>query len=104
MSRIRLVRRSRLVAVSTRLPTPANDAAPAPSPDLEVMIVEELATLLRVSVKHAYDLCGAGQVPGATKVGAAPGSPSGVWRIHRPTVVAWLSGQIGVSRPRKGRR
>ena len=36
-----------------------------------VEIVEELATLLRVSVKHAYDLCGAGQVPGATKVGAA---------------------------------
>ena len=65
----------------------ANDAAPAvpPAPP-EVLLVDELATLLRMHPKTVYVALGKGHIPGATKV-------EGAWRIHRPTVIAWLSGQ-----------
>jgi excisionase family DNA binding protein len=83
-----------MALVSTRRLAPANDAATVPAADPEIITVEELAVLLRMNKKSLYDLCANGQIPGVTKVGTA-------WRVHRPTVVAWLSGQIGAPKPRK---
>jgi len=79
--------------------TPANDApAAAPPPvEPEVLTVPELAGLLRMNTKVIYDLVAQGRVPGATKVGRA-------WRVHRPTVVAWLAGQAAPQPPKKGGR
>jgi excisionase family DNA binding protein len=71
----------------------ANDVT-TPVPEPEVLMVEELAALLRIEVKSTYDLLARGEIPGAVKVGR-------LWRIHRATVVAWLSGQISDPRPRK---
>jgi excisionase family DNA binding protein len=63
----------------------------------EVLTVPELAALLRMNAKSAYDLVARGKIPGATKVGR-------LWRVHRPTVVSWLAGQISAPRPNGGRR
>lgn len=73
----------------------ANELPAAPEP--EVLTVPELAVLLRMNEKSTYDLVARGKIPGATKVGR-------LWRVHRPTVVAWLAGQISAPRPKGGRR
>lgn len=66
----------------------ANDAAPLePASEPEVLTVAELAMLLRMNVKSLYEILARGEIPGTRKVG-------GAWRAHRPTVVAWLSGQV----------
>lgn len=49
----------------------------------EVITVEELAELLRISRASAYRAVGAGQVPGAIRVGKT-------LRISRRAVIAWL--------------
>ncbi len=72
-----------------------NDTHPPSMP--EVLTVAELALLLRMNEKSTYDLVAKGKIPGATKVGR-------IWRVHRPTVVAWLAGQISAPRPKGGRR
>jgi excisionase family DNA binding protein len=79
----------------------ANDtpATAAPGHELEVITVPELAVLLRMNTHSVYELVAQGKVPGATKVGRS-------WRVHRPTVVGWLAGQISAPRSLKkgGRR
>jgi excisionase family DNA binding protein len=80
-------------ADATGVPT---DHAAAPG-EPEVLTVPELAVLLRVNEKSMYELVARGRIPGATHVGR-------LWRVHRPTVVAWLAGQISAPRPKGGRR
>jgi excisionase family DNA binding protein len=50
----------------------------------EVITIDELAAMLRVSLPTAYSAVQRGKVPGAVKIGR-------VWRLHRPTVVSWLA-------------
>lgn len=80
---------------------PANDAQlPLDAPaEPDVLTIEELASMLRVRRKSLYEMVARGAIPGVQKIGR-------VWRAHRPTVVAWLAGQISASpEPRKrGRR
>jgi len=61
------------------------------------LTVEELAALLRVNRKTAYDAVAAGEIPGARRVGRTI-------RITREVVVAWLRGQGPVSRSSRSRR
>jgi excisionase family DNA binding protein len=58
------------------------------------LTVDQLAQLLNVSRKTVYRRILEGKIPGATKLGS-------IYRIHGPTVLAWLSGQIRVSSPRR---
>lgn len=51
-----------------------------------MLTVEELAELLRVNRKTAYAEIQAGKVPGVHRFGRTI-------RVHRGTVLAWLSGQ-----------
>lgn len=79
---------------------PANDAPEAPpaaDAGPEFLTIAEAAAWLRFNPKSFTELVGRGEVPGASKIG-------GVWRIHRPTVVASFQGQIGASPAKKGRR
>ena len=58
------------------------------SPGLpSIMTVDELASLLRVNRKTAYDAIGEGRIPGARRVGRAI-------RISRDAVLQWLHGQV----------
>lgn len=79
----------------------ANDATPAAAPSAppEVLTIAELAELLRMNPKSLHEIVARGDVPGCRKVGSA-------WRVHRPTVVAWLAeGQFSAPPKRKaGRR
>jgi excisionase family DNA binding protein len=75
--------------------------APASSPVLDavdeptVLTVDELARLLRVDRKTIYELVRRGELPGVRRLGRSV-------RIHRATVLAWLSeGQGRVSRSRR---
>jgi excisionase family DNA binding protein len=78
-------------------PITAATNEPLATSEPEVLTVPELAVLLRMNEKSTYDLVARGKIPGATKVGR-------LWRVHRPTVVAWLAGQISAPRPKGGRR
>lgn len=70
------------------------NAAPEIEADPEVLTVAEVAKLLRFNVKYMYELLSQGKIPGARRVGQS-------WRIHRATVLAWLSSdQQAGSRPR----
>ena len=60
----------------------------------ELITVKELCKWLKFHKKTVYELLQKGAIPGATKVGSA-------WRIHRATVLAWVSGQVRVSSPRR---
>jgi excisionase family DNA binding protein len=64
-----------------------NDALPP------VMTVDELARLLRVNRKTAYDALARGEIPGARRIGRT-------YRISRDAVLEWLRGQARVSRKR----
>lgn len=69
-----------------------DDIEPA-APELpEVLTVDELATLLRLNRKTVYDALKRGEIPGVRRL-------AGRYRIHRDTVLGWLSqGQGRVSR------
>ncbi len=60
------------------------------------LTVDELAQILRVNRKTAYEAVAKGEVPGARRVGRSI-------RITRDTVVAWLRGQGHVSRSSGGK-
>jgi excisionase family DNA binding protein len=71
----------------TAIPTKPDFQSPA-------LTVDQLAELLNVSSKTVYRRVLEGKIPGATKLG-------GIYRIHGPTVLAWLAkGQTRVS-PRR---
>ena len=80
-------------------PDPAGEAPPHPSSKVEsdalpqVMTVDELARLLRVNRKTAYDALARGEIPGARRIGRT-------YRISRDAVLEWLRGQARVSRKR----
>lgn len=60
-----------------------------------IMTVEELAELLRVDKKTVYESIQRNEIDGVRRIGKAI-------RIHRPTVLRWLSeGQGRVPRSRK---
>ena len=59
-----------------------------------LLTVVELAMLLRVNRKTAYEQIQRGEVPGVHRFGRAI-------RIHRDTVLAWLAGQNGDPRARR---
>ena len=73
--------------------TPASKNA-GTSPPLEsatlgaVLLVEEVAEILRVDRKSAYRLVADGKIPGVQRVGRAI-------RICRSTFLAWLAGGNG---------
>jgi excisionase family DNA binding protein len=56
-----------------------------------VLCVEELATLLRVNRKTAYEAIASGRLPGVRRIGRTI-------RIDRDAVLEWLRGQGRVSR------
>jgi excisionase family DNA binding protein len=60
----------------------------------DVLTVDELATLLRVNRKTAYEAVARGEIPGACRVGRTI-------RICRDTVLDWLGGHVRVSRDRR---
>jgi excisionase family DNA binding protein len=60
-----------------------------------VLSVDELATLLRVNRKTAYEAVARGLIPGVKRIGRAI-------RIDRVAVVNWLQGRSGVSRKSNG--
>ena len=53
-------------------------------PDPEFLTILEVAELLRLAERTAYDLVRKGRIPGAAKVG-------GQWRIRRADLDAWLA-------------
>lgn len=61
----------------------------------DIMTVEELAAYMNVNRKTIYDAIAAGELPGARKL-------RGTIRIHKPTVLAWLS--EGESTPKQRKR
>jgi excisionase family DNA binding protein len=87
-----------------RKPTVTSSAVPPPSATAiaagveqlaSVLTVDEVADLLRVNRKTAYAAIKAGEIPGVRHVGNAI-------RVHRDTVLSWLSqGQVRVPRPRR---
>lgn len=58
-----------------------------------VLTVDELALLLRLNRKTAYEALARGEIPGARRIGRS-------YRISRDTVLDWLRGQVRVSRKR----
>ena len=63
----------------------STDDIEPPAPELpEVLTVDELAALLRLNRKTVYDALKRGEIPGVRLV-------AGRYRIHRDTVLAWLS-------------
>jgi excisionase family DNA binding protein len=69
-----------------------------PTEDLPAILrVEELAKLLRVNRKTAYEAVASGLVPGARRIGRTI-------RIDRDVVLKWLSGQGCVSRSSRRKR
>ena len=52
-----------------------------------ILTVDELAVLLRVNRKTAYDAIAEGRIPGARRVGRAI-------RVSRDAVLQWLHGQV----------
>lgn len=69
---------------SPNLPSPK--AAPPASTPPPILTVDELAVLLRVNRKTAYDAIAEGRIPGARRVGRAI-------RVSRDAVLQWLHGQ-----------
>ena len=58
------------------------------SPDLPaILTVDELAALLRVNRKTAYDAISQGRIPGARRVGRAI-------RVSRDAVLKWLHAEV----------
>ncbi len=64
------------------------------SQDPAFLTVDEYAALMRVPRSTAYEAIARGTVPGVTKVGRHI-------RIYRPAVIASVTGDSRVSRPRK---
>ena len=63
-----------------------------PGAESPVMTVDELAALLRVNRKTAYDAIARGEIPGVRRVGRT-------FRVSREAVVAWLrEGRVSRSR------
>ena len=48
-----------------------------------LMKIPEVAELLRLSERNAYDMCREGKLPGVAKVG-------GKWRVEKDSHIAWL--------------
>jgi excisionase family DNA binding protein len=74
----------------------ASDALPTSSLP-PVLRVEELARLLRVNRKTAYEVVASGKLPGVRRLGRSI-------RIDRDAVLEWLSGQVRVSRIEEKKR
>lgn len=72
---------------------PPSDPSAELRPLPDVLTVDEAAVLLRVNRKTVYDAISRRELPGVTKLGRAI-------RIHRETLLQWLSGQGRV--PRSG--
>lgn len=53
----------------------------------EVLNVQELASILRVSKRTVYRYANAGRIPGQTRVGSA-----GHYRWHKQTIIDWVRG------------
>ena len=49
----------------------------------EILTIEEVAALLRISERTIYAMAKEGRLPGAVKVGRS-------WRVLRPKLMAWL--------------
>ena len=65
-----------------------SEAEEPSSPNLpSILTVDELAVLLRVNRKTAYDAIAEGRIPGARRVGRAI-------RVSRDAVLQWLHGQV----------
>ena len=66
--------------------------APAASTESPIMTVDELAALLRVNRKTAYDAIARGEIPGVRRVGRT-------FRVSREAVLGWLrEGRVSRSR------
>jgi excisionase family DNA binding protein len=76
-----------------RRPLDATAAARLPP----ILCVDELAVLLRVNRKTAYEAVSRGRIPGARHIGRTI-------RIDRDAVLEWLRGQGGLSAPVSSRR
>jgi excisionase family DNA binding protein len=78
--------------------TEAETPGAAPTGSLsQVLTVDELAQLLRIDRKVAYEAIAAGQIPGVRRIGRR------VLRISRDAVLSWLhEGKGDVSRRRSG--
>lgn len=72
---------------------PREEVAVDASSSNAVLTVGELATLLRVDRKSAYEAIRRGQIPGVVHLGRSI-------RVSRDAVLAWLHGQGSVSRSR----
>lgn len=70
---------------------PPDPAAPALVPESALLTVRELAALLRINHKTAYAAISAGEIPGVVRI-------RGRIRIHRATVLRWLSTSSAASR------
>lgn len=62
--------------------------------DLDCIDAKELAKAMRVHPKKVYASVRKGEIPGVVPL-------SRPLRFHRATVLAWLTGQIRVSSPRR---
>lgn len=51
--------------------------------DDQIMTIQEVAALLRISERTIYAMAKEGRLPGAVKVGRS-------WRVLRPKLMAWL--------------
>lgn len=80
---------------SPNLPPLSLKAAPPTSTLPSILTVDELAVLLRVNRKTAYDAIAEGRIPGARRVGRAI-------RVSRDAVLEWLHGQV--REPRSSKR
>jgi excisionase family DNA binding protein len=76
-----------------RRPRDATTAAGLPP----ILCVEELAALLRVNRKTAYEAVSQGRIPGARRIGRTI-------RIDRDAVLEWLRGQGSLSASPPSRR
>ncbi len=61
-----------------------------------VLVVDEVAALLRVNRKTVYEALARGDIPGARRIGRT-------YRISRDAVLGWLHGQARVSHSRRNR-
>lgn len=62
--------------------------------DLDCIDVKELAKAMRIHPKKVYAAAKKGEIPGRIDL-------SRPLRFHRATVLAWMTGQIRVSSPRR---
>lgn len=59
---------------------------------IELLTIREVCAILRIGERTVYELCRAGRLPGAIKVG-------GQWRVHRERLLNWVEhgGEPGFS-------